>query len=63
MTRVVEVTVRDSCRPRTVLRLASDLTRDGRAWGRWEAWANGARVGKRRIGRRRIAELLAGLLE
>jgi hypothetical protein len=59
-TRVVELTVVDSHRPRSLIRLAAD-EQDGR-WGRWAVTEGGQRIGKRRFGRRAVADLIAGWL-
>ena len=59
--RVVELVVRDSQRPGRVIRLVAQMTTRG--WGRWRVEENGVRVGKRTLGRRAIAELVARSLE
>lgn len=56
-TRVVEMTIRDSCRMMRVIRLESD---EG---GRWLVSENGVRVGSRRLGARRLAGLIAESLK
>lgn len=62
-TRVVEFPVIDTHRPRTHIRLESNLTREGSAWGRWRVWENGERVGKRRLGRTAVGKMIAKWLE
>lgn len=57
MTRVVEITVRDSHRPRRTLRLESEEGPHG--WRRWRVSEDGVRVGTRRLGRSTLARLLA----
>jgi hypothetical protein len=60
-TRVVEVTIRDSHRPMTTIRMETQERERG--WGRFAVWQQGARIGARRFGRSGIAELLARWLE
>ena len=72
-TRVVELEIRDSMRPRTTIRLEAEEAERG--WGRWAVWQDGVRVGTegsgkgkagrgepRRFGTRRIAGLIGCLL-
>lgn len=61
-TRVQEIVVRDSHRPRTVIRLECDLTRDDRAWGRRRMWLNGEPFGCRPVGRTSAADMIAWAL-
>jgi len=61
--RVAEVTIRDSHRPTTVVRIEARLTRSARGWGRRLVWENGKRVGKRRFGIRGVCQLLGKLIE
>lgn len=56
-TRVVHIGILDSHRPRTAIRLEAD-EQDGR-WSRFAAYQNGQRIGKRRLGRRAVADLIA----
>jgi len=59
-TRVVELTIRDSHRPGTVVRLSAE--EGARGWGRWAVEQDGARIGKRRLGKAGIARMLAAFL-
>jgi len=55
-TRHVEITIRDSMRTMTVIRLHRDDGGDGR-WGRWRG------IGSSKLGPNGVAKLLAKLLE
>jgi len=57
---VVELTIRDSHRPMRVVRMEAE--EGDRGWGRWMVTESGARVGRRRFGRRAVGELIAGSL-
>ncbi len=59
--RVVELTVRDSHRPGTTLRLESRETAAG--FRRWAMAEAGRQIGPRRMGRHAIAKLIAQWLE
>ena len=59
-TRVVEITVRDSHRTRTLIRLEAD--ENERSWGRWGVWQDGQRVEQRRAGKRQLAAMVAEFL-
>lgn len=59
-TRVVEVTIRDSHRPRIVLRLEAQET--GQGWGRWRVSENGTEWAGRKIGTGRVARAVARVL-
>ena len=60
-TRVVELTIRDSHRPLRILQMSADESERG--WGRWDVCENGVKIGRRRFGRRAVAELLARSLQ
>jgi hypothetical protein len=60
-TRVVEVTVRDSHRPGCTVRLEANETVHG--WGRWAVFQAETRIGKRRMGRHAVGDLIAGWMQ
>ncbi len=59
-TRVVELTLRDTHRPMRIILLEAEPTENG--WGRWAVTENGERIGRRRFGRTRIGQTIAGSL-
>jgi hypothetical protein len=61
-TRFVELTLRDSHRPMRIVRMEADETQRGE-WGRWAVTEDGQRIGRRRLGRSGIADLLSRSLE
>lgn len=60
-TRVVEIPVRDTHRPRTTIRLEAD--ENPRGWSRWKVTQNGHPISARRLGRHAVGELIARWLE
>jgi len=59
--RVVELTIRDTHNTMRVVRMQSEPREHG--WSRWAVTENGQRVGRRRLGRSTIADLIARSLE
>jgi hypothetical protein len=55
--RIVEFPIRDTHRPFAMIRLEAEPTERG--FGRWLVSENGVRVGKRRFGRRQVADMIA----
>lgn len=56
-TRVVEIEVRDSHRPRATVRMVAQET--PRGWSRWQVSQNGVRIGRRTCGRTSVGKLVA----
>jgi hypothetical protein len=56
-TRVIEMVVVDSHRPRRRIRLEANET--ARGWGRWKMTENGVRIGKRRFGESAVGKAIA----
>jgi len=55
--RIVEFPIRDTHRPFAMIRLEAEPTERG--FWRWIVSENGVRIGKRRLGRRAVADLIA----
>ncbi len=59
-TRIVELTIRDTHRTMRTIRLSAEPTELG--WSRWAAAENGQRIGRRRLGKTRLARMIAETL-